>query len=209
MFASPVAKTIEAFRDKPLDFAPGEKMSYSNSGYLVLGHVIEKITGTDYATFVRENIFMPLGMKDSGLDSNTDLIARRAAGYRPSPKGPANAGFVHMSIPHAAGALYSTTGDLLRWQQGLFGGRVLSPASLQKMTTPFMNDYAYGVTVRTVNGRRVIVHGGGIQGFNTSLSYHPDTQVTVVVLSNLNGPGADRLGRDLSDLAHGPPVTQK
>ncbi len=111
---TPVAKTIVTVRDKPLDFFPGEKMIYSNSGYLVLGHIIERVSGVSYEKFVADNIFTPLGMKDSGYDSNTAIIPRRAAGYMPSPDGPVNAGFVHMSIPHAAGALYSTTEDLLR-----------------------------------------------------------------------------------------------
>src|SRR6185295_18817174 len=143
-FDSPVAKTIATFRDKPLDFQPGEKMSYSNSGYLVLGHLIETVTGGSYEKFVTDNIFTPLSMKDSGYDSNTAIIARRAAGYVPSTGGAVNAGFIHMSIPHAAGALYSTTEDLLRWEQALFGGKVVSPASLAKMTTPFKSDYALG-----------------------------------------------------------------
>jgi len=153
---TPVAKTIAAVRDKPLDFAPGEKMSYSNSGYLVLGHVIERITGGSYERFVSDTIFAPLGMKDSGYDSNTAIIPRRAAGYAPSPAGPINAGFIHMSIPHGAGALYSTTEDLLRWELGLFGGKLISAASLAKMTTAFKNDYALGVTVQTTNGRKLI-----------------------------------------------------
>lgn len=206
-FTSPVAKTIEAFRDKPLDFAPGEKMSYSNSGYLVLGHIIEKISGTSYAAFVQENIFTPLVMKDSGFDSNSEIIARRAAGYTPSPKGPVNAGFIHMTIPHAAGSLYSTTEDLLRWEQGLFAGKVVSTASLQKMTTPFKDDYALGVVVRTANGRKSVQHGGGIEGFNTSMVYYPDSRITVVVLSNINGPAPDQLARALGAVAHGESVT--
>ena len=102
---TPVGKTILSVRDKPLDFTPGEKMSYSNSGYLVLGYVIERVTGGSYEKFVTDNIFTPLGMKDSGYDSSTAIISHRAAGYMPSSAGPVNAGFIHMSIPHAAGAL--------------------------------------------------------------------------------------------------------
>src|SRR5213075_1418616 len=109
-----------------------------------------------YESFVQKNIMTPLGMKDSGYDSNSAIIARRAAGYDPGPNGPTNAGFIHMSVPHAAGALYSTTEDLLRWEQGLFGRKLLSAASLQKMTTPFKNDYAFGVTIRTVKGHKLI-----------------------------------------------------
>jgi CubicO group peptidase (beta-lactamase class C family) len=111
-----------------------------------------------------------------------------------------------MSIPHAAGALYSTTEDLLRWEQGLFGGKVLSSASLQKMTTPFKNDYAFGLVVNKQNGRKRISHGGGIEGFNTSLGYYPEDHITVVVLANLNGSAPDELGIKLGALAHGDPV---
>jgi CubicO group peptidase (beta-lactamase class C family) len=204
---TPVAKTVMTVRDKPLDFVPGEKMSYSNSGYLVLGYVIERVTGGSYEKFVTDNIFTPLGMKDSGYDSNTAVIPRRAAGYAPSANGPVNAGFVHMSIPHAAGALYSTTEDLLRWEQGLFGGKVISAASLAKMTTPFKSDYAFGVVVQTASGRKVIQHGGGIEGFNTFLAYYPDTRTTVAVLANINGPAPNQIATKLADLAHGVVVT--
>jgi CubicO group peptidase (beta-lactamase class C family) len=200
---APVAKSIATVRDKPLDFAPGEKMSYSNSGYLVLGYVIERVTGASYEQFVTDNIFAPLGMKDSGYDSNAAIIPRRAAGYTPSPTGPVNAGFIHMSIPHAAGALYSTTEDLLRWEQGLFGGKVISATSLAKMTTPFKNDYAFGVTVQTTGGRKVVQHGGGIEGFNTFLAFYPDSKITVAVLANINGEAPGQIATKLGELAHG------
>ncbi len=198
----PVAKIVVTVRDRPLDFFPGEKMSYSNTGYLVLGQVIESVTGGSYEKFVADNIFTPLAMKDSGYDSNTAIIARRAAGYMPSPNGPVNAGFIHMSIPHAAGALYSTTEDLLRWEQGLFGGKVIAPASLAKMTAPYKNDYALGVVVQTPNGRKVIQHGGGIDGFNTYLAYYPDDKLTVVVLANINGPAPGQIATKLANLVH-------
>ena len=200
---TPVAKTIATVRDKPLDFVPGDKMSYSNSGYLVLGYVIERITGASYEKFVTDNVFAPLGMKDSGYDSNTAIIPRRAAGYSPSATGPVNAAFVHMSIPHGAGALYSTTEDLLRWEQGLFGGKLISASSLTKMTTPFKSDYAFGLMVQTAGGRKVIQHGGGIEGFNTFLAYYPDTRLTVAVLANLNGPAPSAIATKLADLAFG------
>ena len=200
---APVAKSIATVRDKPLDFPPGEKMSYSNSGYLVLGYVIERVSGTTYEQFVTDNIFTPLGMKDSGYDSNSAIIPRRAAGYAPSATGPVNAGFIHMSIPHAAGALYSTTEDLLRWEQGLFGGKLISAASLAKMTTPFKDDYAFGLNVLTASNRKVIQHGGGIEGFNTFLAYYPDSKVTVAVLGNQNGQAPGQIAAKLGELAHG------
>jgi len=201
-----VEKTVASFKGRPLDFGPGEKMSYSNSGYLVLGYVIEKLTGASYGKFVLDNLFTPLGMQDSGYDSNTAVIARRASGYSPSAAGLVNAGYIHMSIPHAAGALYSTTEDLLKWEQGLFGGKIVSAVSLEKMTKPFKNDYAFGLTSRIDKGRRVIWHNGGIDGFNTSMAYYPETRTVVIVLSNVNGPAADTLGPQLGALVHGDPV---
>jgi CubicO group peptidase (beta-lactamase class C family) len=203
--ASPTTpeKLVARFRDKPLDFQPGEKWSYSNSGYVLLGYLLEKIAAEPYAKFVQENIFTPLGMKDSGYDSNSAIIPRRASGYSPGPNGPVNAGYIDMSIPFSAGGLYSTTEDLLRWEQGLFGGKLLSPASLQKMTTPFKDDYAFGLFVHTVDGRKSIDHGGGIEGFNTFLAYSPETKVTVVVLGNLNGTAPQELGVMLAKVAHG------
>ncbi len=199
-------KLVERFRDKPLEFAPGEKMNYSNSGYVLLGYLIEKISGKTYAQFLQENIFAPLSMTGSGYDSQSAVLARRAAGYGPSPNGPVNAPFLHMTIPHGAGARYSTTEDLLRWNQALFGGKLLSAASFEKMTTPFKNDYGFGIAITTANGRTRYSHNGGINGFNSSLAYYPDSRVTIAVLANMNGPAADELGSKLSALAHGESV---
>src|SRR5262245_4863289 len=203
---TPVAKTIATVRDRALDFFPGEKMSYSNSGYIVLGDVIEKVSGLSYEKFVQDNIFTPLGMRDSGYDSNSTVIPHRASGYTSSPKGLVNAGFVHMSIPHAAGALYSTTEDLLKWEQALFGGRIISAKSLEKMTTPFKNNYALGVTVQNASGRKVVQHGGGIQGFNTFLAFYPDDKLTIAVLANVNGTAPGAIAAKLGAAVHGDAV---
>jgi CubicO group peptidase (beta-lactamase class C family) len=197
---------VARFRDKPLSFQPGESWEYSNSGYALLGYLIEKISGHSYKDFVQENLFTPLGMKESGYDLNAPIIVRRAAGYAPGPDGPVNAGYIDMTIPFSAGALYSTTGDLLRWERGLFGGKVLSPASLKKMTTPFKHDYAFGLGVRAVNGHTIIEHGGGIEGFNTQLSYYPDDKLTVIVLANLNGGAPGEIAEKLAAVAHGEKV---
>jgi CubicO group peptidase (beta-lactamase class C family) len=199
-------KLVARFRDKPLEFQPGEKWNYSNSGYVLLGYLIEKISGQSYKDFVQENIFKPLGMNDSGYDANSAIVLHRAYGYSPGPKGPENAGYIDMSIPFSAGALYSTTHDLLRWEHGLFGGKLLSATSLKKMTTPFKQDYAMGLAVRSVNGHTVIDHGGGIEGFNTELAYYPDDKLTVVVLGNLNGDAPGEIATQLAALVHGEKV---
>jgi CubicO group peptidase (beta-lactamase class C family) len=201
------AAAVAAFRDRPLDFGPGEKYSYSNSGYLVLGAIVEAVAGQSYEKFVTENLFAPAGMNDSGYDSNTAVIKRRASGYIKTPTGYVNASYIHMSIPHAAGALYSTTRDLLKWEQALFGGKLISKASLDRMLTPFKNDYGLGITSATVKGRRVIAHGGGIDGFNTQLAYYPESRTVVTVLSNVNGAVPDMLSRQLGAIMHGESVT--
>lgn len=196
-------KLVARFREKPLEFQPGEQWKYSNSGYVLLGYLIEKVTGQNYAQFVQDNIFTPLGMRDSGYDSNRAVIWHRASGYTFENGKIINADYVAMSIPFSAGALYSTNEDLLRWEQGLMGGKLLSPASLQKMTTPYRHDYALGVGVQTVNGRKVIKHGGGIEGFNTELDFYPDDKLTVVVLANLNGEAPGEIATKLAAVAHG------
>jgi CubicO group peptidase (beta-lactamase class C family) len=164
-FATTPAKLIALVRDKPMDFEPGEKWLYDNSGYVLLTYIVEKVSGDSYEKFVRENIFAPLGMTNSGYDSNSAIIRHRAAGYSPGRGGVENAGFIHMTVPQGAGALYSTTGDLLKWELGLFGGKVMKAATLDRMTTPFKNNCAFGLGVENSGGRKKISHGGGIEGF--------------------------------------------
>ncbi len=197
------ATLIARFRDKPLDFAPGEKFSYSNSGYVLLSAMIEKLSGQSYAEFVTANLFKPLGMADTGYDSHAMILPRRAAGYAPAKDGPVNADYISMTIPQGAGALYSTTRDLLKWQRGLYGGKLLKPASLAAFRTPYKSGYALGVGVQSADGVTTIEHGGGIEGFNTSLAYDPDRKITVVVLGNLNGPSPGKLSKSLMTLARG------
>lgn len=201
------ATLIARFRDKPLDFAPGEKFSYSNSGYVLLSALVEKLSGQSYAAFVAENLFKPLGMADTGYDSHAAILPRRASGYAPGATGPVNADYIDMTIPQGAGALYSTTRDLLKWQRGLYGGKLLKPASLTAFRTPYKNGYALGVGVQSGGGDTTIEHGGGIEGFNTSLAYDPDRKITVVVLGNLNGPTPGKLSKSLMTLARGGAVT--
>ena len=192
---------VAKFRDKPLRFAPGTNYRYSNLGYILLGHLLERISGESWAAFVRANFFLPLGMKDTGCDANAEIIPQRAAGYSRGPNGPRNAPFIDMSAPFTAGDLYSTTEDLLKWERGLFGGRVLSAGSLRWMTTPYKAGYGLGVGIATRYGRTLVSHEGSIEGFNTYLGYFPDQAVTVVVLGNLNGPAPAAIGSYLGALA--------
>ncbi len=199
-------KTIAIFRDKPLDFKPGEKYSYSNSGYILLGALIEKLSGKTYEHFTQENIFIPLKMNNSGYDSNTDIIMYRAAGYTPNAQGKGNAGFEDMSLPYAAGGLYSTTEDLLKWEHALFSGGVLSKASLKKMLTPYKSDYGFGIGISKDKDRTIIHHTGELKGFTTSLAYYPETKTTVIVLANLNGDAPEAISAALGAIVHGEKV---
>ncbi len=206
MKPSTAQATIDAFKDLPLEFVPGSQFRYSNSGFVVLGRVVELVSGVSYADFLRDNVFTPLGMTNSGYDSNTQVIMNRASGYTPGPSGPVNAGYVDMTVPHGAGALYSTTGDLLKWNQGLFGGTLLSAESVAKLTTPNLGDYAYGVNVTTAHAAKKVSHNGAIQGFNTAMTYYPDEELLIVALANLNGNAPDAIVGHLDNLMHGEEV---
>jgi len=196
------------FSDKPLNSQLGEQWAYTNLGYLVLGYVIEKISGQSYEEFVQQNMFKPLGMNDSGLMSFVTIIPRRATGYWPGNDGIENADRPDPRIGFSAGSLYSTTEDLLRWEEGLFGGKLLSPASLHKMTTPFKSDYACGLHVNRVNGHLMIEHDGNNIGFNSDMAYYPEERIAVIVLANLNGTVTGEMTMALAAVTHNetPPI---
>lgn len=176
MIASPPEKSLERFRDKPLEFTPGEKFNYSNSGYVLLGFILEKAAGQSYDDYLRANIFAPLRMNESGYDWSNTVLPGRASGYaRRGQSGYANAEFVHMTIPHAAGALYSTVDDFVKWDQALYSDKVLSESSREAMFTPFKSDYAYGWAVRAVAGHKMVSHAGGINGFTLPSCASPTT----------------------------------
>ncbi len=201
------AELVARFRARPLDFTPGARFAYSNSGYILLTAIVEAASGRPYADFVDEALFRPLGMADTGYDRHGVILSRRASGYTPTADGVANADYVDMSIPTGAGALYSTTYDLLKWEQGLFGGRVLKPASLSALTTPVLDDYAMGLLVKSGQGYTLVWHNGAIEGFNTYMAYDPADRTAVIILGNLNGDAPDRIGADLTTLARGGTVT--
>jgi CubicO group peptidase (beta-lactamase class C family) len=210
-------EVLARFRDRPLDFAPGARFEYSSSNYELLGKIIEAVSGKSYGDFLRERIFDPLGMRDSGLDRDGLVLRRRAQGYVARRGGGLEkAEYGSLSVPWSAGAIYSTSEDLLRWEQGLFGGRLLSAASLQQMTTPALGGYGMGVFVDTIDGLKIIEHGGAIEGFHSFLIFAPQRQLTVVVLSNANWqhPVPDRLARGLLEIVLGhanvlPPISAR
>ena len=190
-------------KDKPLEFAPGEKFAYTNSGYYVLGEIIEKVSGKTYADFLQENIFTPLGMKQTGYDNPLQIIKNRAAGYQRQGGEIINASYMDMTVPYAAGALYSTTGDLLLWDQALYTEKLVSKKSLDEIFTPFKSGYGYGWGIGKKFDRREISHGGGIYGFATEISRFPDDKVTVVVLSNVQAAPSGKIADDLAAIVFG------
>lgn len=207
---------IATFRDSPLEFAASEKFSYSNSNYVLLASVIEKISGMPYARFLQDNIFTPLGMKDSGYDSAA-VLPRRASGYARKDGAVVNASYRDVSIQYGAGALYSTTHDLLTWEKALFDGKVLSPASLKKMMTPFRDARGPGVPYKagygmgvyagtTADGRREISHTGSDFGFVSMMAAYPDDRLFVILLSNIETTPYANIARKLTDVAFGKAV---
>jgi D-alanyl-D-alanine carboxypeptidase len=199
---------IDRFKDEPFDFAPGEKFSYCNSGYYLLGVIVEKASGQTYQEFLKERVLGVLELKDTFYDRHGLIIPNRAAGYAKSwGPGVRNADYVNMGQPFAAGALASTVGDLIRWQRGLVNQKLLKPASWQAMTTRGkLNDgktssYGLGLFLRKLDDQPTIRHGGGINGFRSDLSFFPDTDITIAVLTNTEGARpekiTDRIARHL------------
>jgi CubicO group peptidase (beta-lactamase class C family) len=195
---------IAKFKDKPLDFKPGEKFKYSNSGYIVLGKIVETASGKSYGAFVKEAIFDPLEMHDTGYDSAAQVLKHRASGYsRPAGMAATNSQYIDMSIPHAAGALYSTVEDLLKWDRALDTERLVSKKSMDAMFTAFKDGYGYGWMIDRKFDQPRQSHGGGIPGFVTVIERFPAEKLLVVALSNLENARVDRIGNDLAAIALG------
>jgi len=178
-------EVLGSFRDKPLDFRPGESFKYSNSGYYLLGLIVEEVSGQSYDAFLEESFFGPLGMTNTGYDFNRPIVPNRAAGYDLDSNGELiNAPYLDMSIPYAAGAIHSTTEDMLIWDQALLADIVLSQESRDRMFTPYIADCGYGWGIKNVMGHKVISHDGGTDGFATSFSRWVDDGFCVAIFSN-------------------------
>lgn len=180
-------ETIARFKDLPLDFQPGEKWNYSNSGYVVLGYIIEQVAGQSYENFLQASIFTPLDLGDTGYDHNSDGLA---VGYNDQDSSlPAD--FIDMSIPYAAGALYSTVEDLYKWGQSLYTEQLVTQPYLDRMFAPHVflpnsqvNAYGYGWMTWEGPNRRASLHYGGIEGFASFIVRYLDDQITIIMLSN-------------------------
>jgi CubicO group peptidase (beta-lactamase class C family) len=207
----PTATVIETLKTKPLDFKPGERFSYSNSGYYLLGCIIEKSSGKSYEAFLQESIFAPLQMTDTGYDSNKGIIPNRASGYVNVADKFSNASYLDMSVPYAAGGLYSTVEDLLRWDQALYSARLVSRKSLEQIFAPHVKatlrsltgSYGYGWMIGDEFNHKALMHAGNVNGFSSFIARFPNDKATVIVLSNLENAPFQRIAHDLAAIMFG------
>jgi CubicO group peptidase (beta-lactamase class C family) len=209
MVPKTVDQMVAGFRDLPLEFEPGSQFKYNNSGYFLLGVLLEKVSGQSYERVLSDQIFTPLGMQDSGYDQPSRILPGRASGYSRQGSELTNAPYLDMVQPFAAGALYSTVEDLLKWDQALYTDRLLPAAARSAMFTPFKGGYAYGWAAPEPSpqtfDRRQVGHGGGINGFSTMIIRLIDDNITSIVLSNVQQASTGRIARDLLAILLGQP----
>ena len=207
-----VPELIDLFKDKPKVFAPGEKYAYNNSGYILLGAIIEALSGQTYVEFINTHIFEPAGMKTAVYDQPQKIIPQRVSGYSQSPDGFINAHFVSMTQPYAAGALAGSVYDLFAWDQALYGEKLLKQSTLALAFEPFtLNDgslshYGFGWGLVDYRGHRLLSHSGGIHGFTTLAIRERSSKTYVAVLTNLDARSPDLLAYQLMGEAFGKPL---
>lgn len=210
---------INTFKDKPLIALPGEKYKYSNPGYVLLGAIIEKISGQTYEDFVTENIFKPLSMNDTHYGSNANIIPNLVRGYRKRENKYFNAPYMSMTHPYAAGSLLSNVDDLVKWNIALFTGKIVKRESLVKCFTPTKlnkeesTGYGFGWYIGEFKGRKNISHGGGVYGFVNHAMMLPDEGLYVAVLSNriipVAVPGTSGITEMIASIIIGDPINIK
>jgi CubicO group peptidase (beta-lactamase class C family) len=192
-----------------LQFEPGSKFHYDNSGYFLLGAVIEKVTSKPYEEVLADRITGPLGMRSTGYDHTEEIIRKRASGYQKGPNGLQNARYIDMSVPFAAGALCSTVEDLFLWDQALYTDKLLSPQLKGLMFTPGLENYAFGWSVRQApvgpnkEGRTLNSHAGGIPGFSSFITRVVEDRHLVVLLDNAGDAQLAELSAGILDILYG------
>jgi D-alanyl-D-alanine carboxypeptidase len=209
-----VQELIDFFKYQPMEFAPGKRWAYNNSGYILLGAIIEHVSGQSYEQFIQQSIFEPLGMKQSYYDSPSRVIPGRVAGYDKSSEGFINAAYLSMTQPYAAGALASSVDDLVLWDSALYTEQLVKHETLQRAHTLHRlmdgssTAYGYGWGISEYAGHRLIEHGGGIHGFRTRAIRMPDDRVFVAVLSNNGGVDPEQLAFKIAALVIGQPYNE-
>jgi CubicO group peptidase (beta-lactamase class C family) len=185
-----VPQMLELIQSEPLEFQPGERFAYSNSGYFLLGAIIEQVSGMKYADFMEQHIFAPLQLQHTFYDSNERLLLHRVNGYTRMRNGFDNAQFLGLSKPFAAGALRSSVDDLAQWNAAIVTGKLLKPESWKRMVTPYTltngrsTSYGYGWFIRKFRGSLAIEHGGDINGFSGETLRFPAEGIYIAMLVN-------------------------
>lgn len=193
------AELIAVFKNLPSDFEPGERFEYCNSGYVLLGAIIEALSGQSYRSFLLDRIFRPLQLRDTRYLFDEAIIARRASGYTSGPKGVVNARTLSMTAPYSAGGLGSTVGDLVRWEGALRGGKVVSADSYAAMIEPgslhdgTRTSCGFGLFVTHYREVALIGHAGGINGFHSMMQHLPQHDITIAALSNFEQAPLEQL----------------
>jgi CubicO group peptidase (beta-lactamase class C family) len=200
---------IATVKDDSLQFEPGSHFYYNNTGYFLLGMMIERVTGKPYGDYLRDALFAPNGLTSTVYCGTMPLIKHRARGYEGRQSGLVNADYISMDLPYAAGSLCSTVGDLVAWTRLLHAGKLVNASSFTTMTTPAKltsgrpMQYGFGLFMDTVGTHRRIHHGGGINGFISELAYYPDDSLTIVVLSNTAPAPSDQVAENLARVSFG------
>jgi CubicO group peptidase (beta-lactamase class C family) len=198
---------VEFFMNEPVSFRPGEKFDYNNSGYVLLGYIIELSSGLSYKDFIEQNIFKKLGMDQSSYASDRIIIKQRAYGYQKKDSGLVNKTVINFSVPYASGALMSTSMDMLKWQHALKENTLISTeTSRRAFSTYTLNNgqgftYGYGWHIKEANGIRIREHGGSIFGFKSMGVYLPDEDIYVLGLTNCDCNSPTQLVRDIATVA--------
>ena len=199
-------KIMALFKDKPLDFSPGTDWNYSNSGYSLLGYIIEIVTKKTYEQTVRKYIFNPLQMTHSGFDFTHLKSNQKATGYFVlNDKDSSLAPIVDSTVSFSAGAIYSTVGDLYKWHRALENYSVLTKAQQEKAYTPVKKNYGYGWNIDSIEGKRKVGHGGGIHGFITNIVRVPEDDICIVLLSNASDQSLQDITQSILSILYNKP----
>ena len=199
-------KIFSLFKDKPLEFQPGSKYSYSNSGYILLGYIIEKVTGKTYYQVVHEMIFAPLHMDHTGFNFTGLQSPDKATGYfalTNTANTPAT--IVDSSASFAAGAIYTTVGDLYKWDRSLYTEKIINKSSLKDAYTVRQGKYGLGWVIDSAYGKEVYQHGGGIFGFSTNILRSPEEDICIILFDNKGDGGLEQITEKMNAILHNKP----
>lgn len=205
-------KFIDFFKNEPMDFNSGEKYLYNNSGYFILGYIVEKVSGMSYPKFLEENIFKKLNMDNSYYGSHRKLIKNRASGYQKRGEDYLNAQYISLTLPYAAGSIMSNVDDMLKWQKAISNNSLVKKETIQKAFTNYtLNNgekinYGYGWSLNELNGEPTIEHGGAIPGYLSMGVYIPKEDVYVIAFSNCGCKRPTNLALEIAALTMGKPI---